>query len=523
MTSAVSPIAVNFLFWVVLAVSIVSVWMFPYVASGDGPSHLYNLHVFLRYASEPIYQRVYTTGVPRVGNLADGLLAMGLLRAGVAAQAAEKILVTICVAGLALAFRYVLRASGADYVMSSVVILPFLFNYPLEMGFWSFSLGVAALLVCVAICYREQGRWTWRSTTIFVVAVAVVYACHPIPWSIAMLAAVIIAVVRDGPDLWKSALRKRAVVQLLVPLLAFAPFTVPALLLARSTGKAEWMSYSSWRQPLWPFYTLAPLHIFPVDDVFARVLAVVLGLILALALVHAARGRTLRQGDVYLLIAAAVAVLAVAGPERVGELSFLGDRFVFIAWLFILLWLAGIISRTRYRGLLAVTLSVFAFVWFLCRFPALSRAEAELSEYVSVTTHIQPRSLICQVDLRKVKPPVDFLAHAVDLTMDKTIVNLNDYEAARTAFWTRFRPGYYIDEDDRHLSTVADLEGALTRFEARTGQSPDYLVVIDPDLSPQQALRRVLPHRWPEFDGEQVRVTRVAYLFRHHPAVFGRG
>ena len=70
---------------------------------------------------------------------------------------------------------------------------------------------------------------------------------------------------------------------------------------------------------------------------------------------------------------------------------------------------------------------------------------------------------------------------------------MRDYEAARQAFWTRFHSGYYLDESYLSPSSKNDFQGAVARFEGRTGRKLDYIMLTDLKTSPGKTLRRLLP------------------------------
>ncbi len=111
---------------------------------------------------------------------------------------------------------------------------------------------------------------------------------------------------------------------------------------------------------------------------------------------------------------------------------------------------------------------------------------------------IAPNSFVCQIDYRAQSEDVHPMDHAIDLWAPRHVVDLLDYEAGRRAFWTRFRPGYYLDENYLHPASHGDFEAAVKRFQQGTGKTLDYILITD-SKSPQAALQRLLPTLWPEY------------------------
>jgi hypothetical protein len=135
----------------------------------------------------------------------------------------------------------------------------------------------------------------------------------------------------------------------------------------------------------------------------------------------------------------------------------------------------------------------------VARLPAWRAANRSLTEIVALGRSVPANAFVCQLDFLPQTETVRPLDHVIDLLPAKNIVDVRDYEAGRYAFWTRFRPGYFLDENYIRVSSQRDFEGALNRFEQRTGKHIDFLVLTEMTKPPDATLRSVLPARWKEY------------------------
>ncbi len=467
-------------------------WGFRYFPSQDGPSHVFNSYVFANYSHVTSFEQAFTLQVPTAGNLAGHGLAILLLKLGLPIGVCEKVLITICIAGLAAAFRYAVMGVKSAHPAAAFFVLPFLYNWPLQMGFWSFSLGVPFLLVCIGLCLRYGGRWNFKNTMWLFVTVAAVYACHPIDWMVCGITVALLTISAELRSLLKGANRRRAVIQTSVPLLVFLPFAIPNFLFAERNQSIHWDHLGSVRVLLWPIYTGSPVHLFEADTRAAKFLFVFLLLLSLIKLGQQIINRRVGYEGVLLLVSAALFAMGLASPERIGEGSYLEVRFLLFGYLTWALWLGVALTR-RDLMIAAPVVAALSYWLLLARIPAWQAFSGDLTKLVNAGSLIQANSTVCQRNFSDGQQPIDPMTHAIDLLARKQIIDVRDYEAGRFAFWTRFRPGYYFDEDYRTPSSVSDFEGALRRFENRTGRKLDYIVLTDMTASPQQSLQRLLP------------------------------
>ncbi len=180
-------------YWLSLVALLAPVWLFAYFPSTDGPSHLFNAYVFANYSRVPLFQQIFLLHVPSAGNLTGHALAIFLLKIGVPGEICEKLIATLAIAALALAFRYAVTAFSSVSALAPFLVFPFLYNWPMQMGFWSFSLGVPFLFISVGLYFRYRGRWRPSSFLYLLLAAACAYLSHPIAWAVSALVIALLA------------------------------------------------------------------------------------------------------------------------------------------------------------------------------------------------------------------------------------------------------------------------------------------------------------------------------------------
>ncbi len=492
-------------FFALLCLQLLPVWWFPYFPSADGPSHLFNSYVFVNYAHTPVFEQAFTPHIPPAGNLAGHGLVIALMHLSVPPETCEKIIVTLCIVGLALAFLYAATAVKSLHPAAPLLIFPFLYNWPEQMGFWSFSLGVPFILVCVGLCLRHHGHWNVRNLSWLFLSVAAVYACHPLSWAACGLIVGLMSIAAE--------FRTRNWRQALPPILVFIPFAIPNLIFAHENSLVIFNRISSLRSWLWPLYTSSPVRLFAADFRPARLLFLFLVLASLGNLVMRRKTRPL-YADILLPISIILFLLGLFSPGRIGEGTFIEVRLLLFGFLILVLWLAITLPRPLVQAASAIAV-LLAFWLAAARLPAWKQANAELAAVNRLGSDIAPNSFVCQIDYRAQSEDVQPLDHAVDLWAPRHIVDLLDYEAGRKAFWTRFRPGYYLDESYLNPASHGDFEAALKRFQQATGKTLDYILITN-SKSPQTALQRLLPTLSPEYKLLETGPPGVA-VFKRQP------
>jgi hypothetical protein len=119
---------------------LIPIWSFTYFPSQDGPAHLENATVIRDYhrPDRPIYREYYLLNKHLDPNWLIYLVLVGLMGIG-SALVAEKFLLTGYVILLPVAMRYAVKVIRPESAFLSILVFPFIYNFPLHKGFYNFS------------------------------------------------------------------------------------------------------------------------------------------------------------------------------------------------------------------------------------------------------------------------------------------------------------------------------------------------------------------------------------------------
>lgn len=205
------------IFFGLLIAHLAVVWCMPVFITQDGPSHLYNARIISGlWNGDPLYTAWFTLNSAFTPNWTGNLLLTALLRV-FDPITAEKVLVSLYVAGLPLAFRSCTRAFTGR-VDGAVLVFPFLFHHFLYKGFFNFCLGLPLLFFFIGRFQRLLAAPTWRLALTCTATLLLLALTHPVPLFVAFMAAPCLWLAfahgqrNDMPALRGSVLRALGVV-----------------------------------------------------------------------------------------------------------------------------------------------------------------------------------------------------------------------------------------------------------------------------------------------------------------------
>ncbi|MBZ0206702.1 MAG: hypothetical protein K8H89_10295 [Flavobacteriales bacterium] len=167
----------RWLYPLLVAVHLVPILAPHWFVTLDGPSHLYSARIVRSLVlGDPFFHRFFHLSTyPEPYWL--GHAAMAVLLGFLPAWAVGKVMWCAAVIGLALAFRFLVRTIAPTRVWTSFLVMPFLLNYALRLGFLNFCLSLALLFLALAMAWRgiQHGRMkaTWLA-----LAMVLLYFAH---------------------------------------------------------------------------------------------------------------------------------------------------------------------------------------------------------------------------------------------------------------------------------------------------------------------------------------------------------
>ncbi len=433
------------------------IWGFPCFLTQDGPTHVENARILLDYA-RPDFEELRVFYVLQKEPFPNWLshLALAGLMTVTGPLLAEKLLLTAYVLLLPLAFRYALGALRPEARGLWPLVLPFVYNHFLHLGFYNLAFAAIPFFLVLGFWLSRDGRLGPRETASLGLLLLGLYFCHLITLLLTLGALGLLL-------LWTSLAWPRAG----ETTLALGLAAVPAVLLAaRFVGQQQTdpsepgPTFLERWSDLWRLRELAshdPRELWLTSLLGVGILAAVAW---ALAARRSAPAREtdgpVTSRDGLLVVAAAYAavyflapVTALSQPGSTAGGGTTHDRVSLYVFLALLLWLAAqdLGPRAR-RALVAMSLALTLGLVAL-RLPRYAETNDLLAEYLSVAEKLQEHATLLPVSYSHPGHRPDgtlvswrvlpFLHAAAYLAASRGLVDFTNYEADLTYFPTRFR------------------------------------------------------------------------------------
>lgn len=440
----------------------------------DGPAHLYNAQLLKCYLLGDEAVRTWFELHPLpVPNWLDHALLAGLLTV-VPGWLAEKVLVILYIAGMALGFRRLMRTLAPCNEVLSLLVFPLIHGCLFNMGFFNFSLGVALWFFAVA----EGLKWLeeQRTQRLFVLAAigTLLYFSNVLAFALAgfTLGCALVWNTRNSSSGRWSMLLKQMSALLLVflpGLACFAWFSCGTDLPA-ADGARPLTELLDW---LW---TARPLKWtrYEEEGRIALAFVAVLGLLLV-SLLFARRERT-RWSHLLLVPTVVVLVLFLVTPDT-AHAGMMSDRYCYLFFIVFTAWLATAVGVRWYTVLLGC---VAGLVQLALTGEQLLHTRARLDAHATAM-HTASRFL----DDHATVQPVNFSSdwnegHLSNyLGADRPLFIMENYEArlgwfplrwAEKALWPQCigdRPSYGVQcrAEDAPLPAHVIVHGDLSRLK----------------------------------------------------------
>jgi hypothetical protein len=332
-----------------LVIHLAPIWLTTYFPSQDGPAHLYNARIWLDSFDRSNYQirQFYRAGYELYPNMLTHLMLGGLQKI-VPALIAEKLVLSLIIAGVPLSLLYLLNSIERGRGVMCLFGFTFAYHNLLHIGFYNFSLSVSMCLFALGWWWRYRDSMTLAKLGGFYALVLLTYLSHFAGFAVLVLSITIaigwmsffrslFVVARSRRGAFRSDVKTLAIwvignFAIMIPLWATAWDYNFRNYNPERTGfnelenlnKIFWktltlMSYSQWHRDLSPYVLWTT--------------ACVAGLTVLYRLF---RLRILQERDALLLICAALVYLFFTLPESRNDGGWVNDRLYILA--FVLLW-----------------------------------------------------------------------------------------------------------------------------------------------------------------------------------------
>lgn len=294
----------------------------------DWPGHLARVRIvdeMLRGAGP--WQAFYELRSFLIPNVALDLGVLGLVKCGLGLEAAGTVFLLLTYAVFVAGFVRLSGAFGAAGAVKPLLGATLFYSAALFWGFVNYVMGVGVLLWVIALWLRADRIWVRLAVAVFGSAAA--FACHAIAGFlvVGVLGCLDLhALARETPWRLSRHLTSLAAAATVLALLAASPTGGDGLLSVSYFGAGSAFAVAEWKAML---FAQALLH----GGVWADAALVGLGLVLLAAAWFAAK---VTLAPLARPVVLALALLALAAPEKVGTGSLLDYRLGVLPFIFAL-------------------------------------------------------------------------------------------------------------------------------------------------------------------------------------------
>lgn len=143
------------IFFLILLINIAYLFYSKFFPTMDGPAHLYNANLIkqLLTGNDFIKEFYQINGFP-VPNWTSHFL-LTLFRLFLPGWLSEKLLIIIYISGMALSFRYMVKAINPENISLSVFIFPFIYSFLFHLGFYNYALSFIFMFLIFGIWVKH--------------------------------------------------------------------------------------------------------------------------------------------------------------------------------------------------------------------------------------------------------------------------------------------------------------------------------------------------------------------------------
>ena len=483
-------------------------WVFTYLPTQDGPSHLNNANVLLKYSSPeyPVFREYYILNTGMWSNwLGHGILA-GLISL-FPLLIAEKVFVSGYVILFPISVRYALRGIRPEAGVLSFLSFPLIYNFAFQKGFWSFCYSLPVFFLVLGFWFRRRdriGTWAW---TVMASLAVLLYLFHIYSFLMACLFISVLSLVEmisprrflPSPSLpptwgvWDIFLfRALPTATALLPALSLA------VLFVLVQGEAHSVIPGG-GNPL--FFAKYLLKMFTDLSSFRVWEAGIWGgfgvWIVWISIRNFQKNNTTTGWDGFLiLILLCLSVLYVA-PESMSGGGYIPQRLILFLLVSLFFWLGLHIQRNGEKMAIVIVSIAISLVLMISYGLKYQELNIYIEEYLSGADRVESNATLLPICFSPKGFPVDNTLHSFPrlkpfihsfprikpflhasgyIAAQRQIVDFTNYEAHSSYFPTRFRP----DRDPyAHIGPVELLDKQLDflSYPARTGGKVDYVLV----------------------------------------------
>lgn len=487
---------------VLIALSLLPLWLFAFIPTLDGPVHVYIAHALAEWNNpglERLHQ-IFELNLRPEPNWTIYVLFEGLMKV-FSVHTSERILLSAYVVAMPLSFVAFARLAGGRNIswLAGLLAIPLVYNATFYFGFYNFCLSLPLFVLCTGLFLKYLEAPSIGMGIVLAVTSFVLYFTHIVGWAAFGVAGAALYLWRAfvlSPDesRWKFAARLAAqcalpVLPVVLLVLFFMQRNEGGVLLyapanATLPNRIKWLATGSvlFGNSLWEFALIA------VCFAFAAALAI-------FSLRKRPRELVLRDG--LLLAAIFLIVAALAVPDMLFGGGWTAIRIQIFVYILLLMWLAANLNAAMRP--LATGLAVSGALLLLFEVFAVARLSEQFGHIVAAEAYVRPNRTILPVTFDPngsdehglpASRGIAFLLHSyARIASDRDLIPLRVHQA-----WTLNFPLHYNPKADpydylrsvhgllgaeRDLpKVIAGLPGNIASYETQTGQTVDYVLIV---------------------------------------------
>ena len=430
---------------VLIFIYLLPIWLFPYIPTQDGVSHVYNSQILTEY-NNPEYEfrdHDEINWYPFPNWLSHFSLAM--LMFVFPPLIAEKIFISLYVILFPIAIAYFLNAVQRERQVSLVVLsFTFIYNYLFLMGFYNFAVSVPLFFLALGYWWKRKGEMNTRGIVLLNLLIIVTYFAHLISYAFILFSIALLAVLHFRRDFRRVLVTGVYLLPAAVLLLVYLPTSD---LLA---GEPPGFGFERVGEL---FANLIGLHVLvayaaPPTWLSAAVSAVIIFLVVMT--IWRNREDPLGQRAFLYLVGVFLGLYFIL-PNAIGPGGWVNDRIAILATLAIFAWFRAF-DKQQWKRIFIGVVTLLALINIVYVGVVFKNLNAEIREFNAFVPRIEKNRVILPLhfDSRGSSERVGIFVNAANYyCLDNGCINLGNYEIQFDYFPVRFNADFETPLDEK--------------------------------------------------------------------------
>ncbi|MBL8150480.1 MAG: hypothetical protein JNN15_11195 [Blastocatellia bacterium] len=484
----------NFLFLTLLLVHLIAIWIFKYIPTSDGPTHIETAEIISNYSKQELYQKFFYFNKNLGANWLGHLLLVLLLKF-LPPLVAEKVLISGYVILFPISVRYALSKIKVETTFLALLSFPFIFNSLFDFGFFYFCYSSVVYFFTIGFWLKQREAFTFKAAFTLSLLALLLYLTHLFSLMAASLTIAVMSIWFTLADLKKGAdqqsLKRAFISRAVIPFLSFLPAVLMVLgfisnksSYGRNLGdqKSDLLYYLLYLEPLLSYGTNDDW-----EGKLARLLFGVIASVFLYLIFSKLFSNSWQLLDGLFWLVPTFLLLYYLLPSEAFSGGLIKERAALYFFLVSFFWLAAQHYSKLVKTLIESLLVFISLSMLIEQHIKWTELNGYIEEYVSVTDSIEPNKIVLPITLSAYVLPdgtrvssniPPFIHLSSYVVWQKDLINLANFEAHSYHFPIRYRP-----EVDPHKLVGKEVEKnrpsslEILSYKNSTGYEIDYVIV----------------------------------------------